>query len=357
MTGLAGSHRRYNPLLDEWVLVSPRRLERPWQGQTESAPPEDLPRYDPGCYLCPGNLRANGERNPDYPDTFAFDNDFPALDAGGGAARPARDDELLRAEPESGSCRVLCFSPRHDLTLALMSPAEVRRVVDAWAAEVSALGAREGIRHVQVFENKGAMMGCSNPHPHGQVWATTQLPTGPRRRQLTQRRYYEQHGRDLLGDYLARELEAEERVVLRNDHWVVVVPFWAVWPFETLVLPVRPVAHLPALETAERDALADVICRLTRRYENLFRCPFPYSMGWHGRPLDGEFRPYWRLHASFFPPLLRSATIRKFVVGYELAAEPQRDLTPEQAAAALRALPDRHYLEPAPEAAPTEARR
>jgi UDPglucose--hexose-1-phosphate uridylyltransferase len=359
MTGLAGSHRRYNPLLDEWVLVSPRRLERPWQGQTEPGASESLPAYDPGCYLCPGNERANGRRNPAYAETFAFDNDFPSLDDRPAAipSRRVAPDELLRAEPESGACRVLCFSPRHDLTLARMPLPAVRRVVDAWATEVAELGARDGIRHVQVFENRGAMMGCSNPHPHGQVWATGQVPTGPARRQLSQRRYYERHGRDLLGDYLARELQAQERLVLRNDHWVALAPFWAVWPFETLLLPVRPVSHLTGLEGEERDALADVLGRLTRRYDNLFRCPFPYSMAWHGRPLDGEFRPYWRLHATFFPPLLRSATIRKFVVGYELAAEPQRDLTAEQAAERLRATPDTHYLETTPDRTPTEAHR
>jgi UDPglucose--hexose-1-phosphate uridylyltransferase len=326
------------------VLVSPRRLERPWQGQVDAVPEECLPHYDPACYLCPGNLRANGERNPDYRDTFAFDNDFPALDPTP-APDPGAADELLRARPESGRCRVLCFSPRHDLTLALMRPPEVRRVVDAWAAEVTGLGGRHDVGYVQVFENKGAMMGCSNPHPHCQVWAVGQIPSGPERRLRSQRTYRERHGRDLLGDYLARELSEQERLVCRNEHWVALVPFWAVWPFETLLLPVRPVADLPGLEGVERDALADLLCRLNRRYDNLFRCSFPYSMAWHGRPVDGAEHPYWRLHASFFPPLLRSATIRKFAVGYELAAESQRDLTAEQAAERLRAMPEEHYRE------------
>jgi UDPglucose--hexose-1-phosphate uridylyltransferase len=333
------SHRRHNPLLDEWVLCSPGRLDRPWQGQTESASGDPLPAYDPACALCPGNARAKGERNPAYTRTFAFDNDFPALTApGSAAASPAARDALLRSHVEAGRCRVLCFSPRHDLTLAGMGNPEIRSVVDAWAEEVSRLGAQDGIGHVQVFENKGAMMGCSNPHPHCQIWATEHVPTAAQRRLATQRRYFQEKGRDLLGDYLSRERVEGERIVCANDHWTVVVPFWAAWPFETLVLPARTVGHLSGLFGDERDALADVLGRLNRRYDNLFGVSFPYSMSWHGQPFDSQAHPYWRLHASYFPPLLRSATVRKFVVGYELAAEAQRDFTPEDAAARLRAV-------------------
>ena len=343
-------HRRYNPLLDEWVLCSPGRLSRPWQGQTEAAVDPRLPEYDPGCYLCPGNLRANGERNPEYTTTFAFDNDFPALRPRSGPP-PAAHPGLLRSEPAFGVCRVLCFSPRHDLTLALMDAPGIRAVIDAWAAETTRLAARDGIRYVQVFENKGAMMGCSNPHPHCQVWATEHVPSGPARRLAAQRRHLEAHGRDLLGDYLAEELASGERLVCRNEHWAALVPYWAGWPFETLVIPLRAVADLPSLRPDERDAAAELLGRLNRRYDNLFRCSFPYSMGWHGAPCDGAAHPYWRLHAGYFPPLLRSATVRKFVVGYELTAEAQRDITPEEAAARLRAVPETHFLAEAEAAA------
>ena len=345
MSDRSSSHRRYNPLLDEWVLCSPGRLNRPWQGHRDVAPLEPSPPYDPDCYLCPGNLRASGERNPAYPATLAFNNDFPALTAafgteGRGPAAEFDPDVLLRSRPETGICRVLCFSPRHDLTLAKMDAAGLRAVVDCWADEVASLRARPGIRHVQVFENKGKVMGCSNPHPHGQIWATENIPSGAARRQAAQIRYFEAHGRDLLGDYLARELRENERMVLRNDHWLVLVPFWAVWPFETMVLPIRFVSDPGGLTSGERDSLADVLGRLNRRYDHLFGCSFPYSMGLHVQPADNEDRPYWRLHAAFLPPLLRSATVRKFVVGYELSAEPQRDFLPEEAAERLRAMPE-----------------
>jgi len=339
---IEGPHRRYNPLLDEWVLCSPHRLERPWQGQTELVAEERLPAHDPSCYLCPGNSRANGQKNPAYATTFAFDNDFPALLPEG---RDERIDEggLLVAETAGGRCRVLCFSPRHDLTLAEMDAPAIRGVVEAWAGEVEALGQDGRIRYVQLFENKGALMGCSNPHPHSQVWATGHVPLIPARKLAAQRAYLERHGHDLLGDYLTRELAHGERIVCRNEHWVALVPFWAVWPFEAMLVPVRRVADLPSLRPEERDALADVLRRLVVRYDNLFRCSFPYSMGWHGRPHDGGEHPYWRLHGVAFPPLLRSATVRKFLVGFELAAEPQRDLTAEAAAARLRELPEEHY--------------
>ena len=342
MPGPTTPHRRHNPLLDEWVLVSPHRLERPWQGQLETEGREVRLAYDAACYLCPGNVRAHGERNPAYKTTFAFDNDFPALlpereapAAGGG--------ELLVSEPAAGRCRVLCFSPRHDLTLAEMETGAIRAVVDAWASETETLGSLPEIRHVQVFENKGAMMGCSNPHPHGQLWATSYLPLTPARKLATQRAWFERHASDLVGDYLAEELRSGERVVCRNERWVALVPYWAVWPFELMLVPVRRVPDLPALAGDERDALADLLRRVGVRYDNLFRTSFPYSLGFHGRPTDGEQHPEWRLHAAFFPPLLRSATVRKFLVGFELAAEPQRDLTAEDAAARLRELGETHY--------------
>lgn len=344
---LASPHRRYNPLLDEWVLVSPQRLERPWQGRVEPDAGEERPAYDPGCYLCPGNARADGRRNDDYQGTFAFDNDFPALRDAPAPDAPAADD-LLSAEPARGRCRVVCFSPRHDLTLAEMEPAAIRQVVDRWAGETERLAAAAGTRYVQVFENKGALMGCSNPHPHGQVWATHHVPGIPARKTAAQHAYLERRGHDLLGAYLDRELAENERLVCRNDHWTAVVPFWAVWPFEVMLIPARRVPDLPALADEERDALADILRRVTVRYDNLFRTSFPYSMGFHGRPSDGGPHPEWRLHASYYPPLLRSASVRKFLVGYELTAEPQRDLTPEEAAARLRDLPEIHYRRGAP---------
>jgi UDPglucose--hexose-1-phosphate uridylyltransferase len=340
---LRGPHRRYNPLLDEWVLTSPHRLARPWQGQVEPSAAEQLPPFDPGCYLCPGNQRAGGARTPAYARTCVFDNDFPALLPEG--APGEYSDGLLRAETQAGRCRVICFSPRHDLTLARMAVEDILPVVETWAAEVEALSARDDIGCVQVFENKGAAMGCSNPHPHGQIWASRLVPQIPARKLAAQQRYAAAHGGDLLGDYLAQELEREERLVCRNDHWVALVPFWAVWPFETMLIPVRRVEWLPALDTAERLALADIVRRLTARYDNLFKTSFPYSMGWHGRAADGQSYPGCRLHAVYYPPLLRSATVRKFLVGYEMTAEPQRDLTAEQAAATLREQPERHYLQ------------
>ncbi len=339
---LKSPHRRYNPLLDDWVLCSPHRLERPWQGQVEEEPKETRPAYDASCYLCPGNVRANGERNPRYTSTFAFDNDFAAV-LPESPLDPVDEGGLLVAGPAIGRCRVLCFSPRHDLTLAEMDVPSIRPVVDAWASETEAIGGSAGIRYVQVFENKGAMMGCSNPHPHCQVWATGHVPVIPARKLESQRAYHAEHGRDLLGDYLQKELAESERLVCRNDHWVALVPFWAVWPFELMLVPVRRIPDLPSLCAVERDALADILHRVCVRYDNLFRTSFPYSMGFHGRPTDGEEHPWWRLHAVYFPPLLRSATVRKFLVGYELAAEPQRDLTAEDAAARLRAQSETHY--------------
>ncbi|HEU0245162.1 MAG TPA: UDP-glucose--hexose-1-phosphate uridylyltransferase [Candidatus Limnocylindrales bacterium] len=330
----AEPHRRYDPLRDEWVLVSPGRTNRPWQGGEERLQVEQRPPFDPACYLCPGNTRANGETNPAYATTYVFTNDFAAL-------RPATsdavlEDGLLRAEGEQGTCRVICFSPRHDLTLAGMDPADVRRVIDLWAAQTAELGAR--YRWVQVFENRGEAMGASNPHPHGQVWAGTALPTGIAREDASQRAYHARIGRQLLADVAAQETGGP-RVVDENEDWLVLVPFWAVWPFEVLVVPKRSFARMPDLDDAARDALAAILGATLRRYDALFGVPFPYSLGWHGAPFgDDADEDAWRLHGHAYPPLLRSATVRKFMVGYELLAEAQRDVTPEDAAARLRAV-------------------
>lgn len=335
-------HRRLNPLTGEWVLVSPHRTKRPWQGQTEKLPLEERPAYDPTCYLCPGNLRAGGVVNPVYEHTFVFENDFAALMplAVEGRVEVAG---LLQAEPVRGICRVLCFSPRHDLTLAEMPVTDIRRVVDAWAEQTAALAALPYIGYVQVFENRGAMMGASNPHPHGQIWATELVPNEPAKEAARQAAYFAQHGRPLLSDYLALEEATGERVVCANDEWVALVPFWAVWPFETMVLPRRPAATLPELDDPARDALADILKRLITRYDNLFEVSFPYSMGWHQRPCDGREYGGWWLHAHFYPPLLRSATVRKFMVGFEMLGEPQRDIPAEAAAARLRSLSEIHF--------------
>lgn len=336
------AHRRFNPLNGEWILVSPHRSKRPWQGQQEAPDIAQRPTYDPTCYLCPGNVRANGEVNPSYEGTFVFDNDFAALtpevpvgstDIGG----------LLRAEAESGVGRVICFSPRHDLTLPEMSVPDIRRVVDVWNDEFQTLGARPDINYVQIFENKGQVMGCSNPHPHGQIWAQRTVPSEPAKETVQQLAYFQQHGRSLLTDYLEIEQREQQRIVFENAHWVVLVPYWAVWPFETLIVPRRHVQDITQLTSEEKDALAEAIQQLTIRYDNLFQTSFPYSAGLHQRPTDGQEHPEWHLHMHFFPPLLRSATVRKFMVGYELLANAQRDITAEYAAQRLRELPNVHY--------------
>ena len=327
-------HRRKNPLTGQWLLVSPQRTQRPWQGQVEAGATERRPAYDPACYLCPGNRRAGGHANPAYATTFVFDNDFSALLPDGAEAATPPSDPLLVAEPVSGTCRVICFSPRHDLTLAEMVQDAIRGVVDTWAAETEALGAR--YRWVQVFENKGAVMGCSNPHPHGQIWASTALPTEAAAEDREQRRHFEVRRSPLLVDYLARERTLGTRVVAETAAFAAVVPFWATWPFETLILPRRPVRRLPELDAAERADLAVLLGTLLGGYDRLFGVSFPYSMGWHGAPFDDGPHDHWQLHAHVYPPLLRSATVKKFMVGYEMLAEPQRDLTPEQAAARIR---------------------
>ncbi|MBC8102387.1 MAG: UDP-glucose--hexose-1-phosphate uridylyltransferase [Cytophagales bacterium] len=340
-------HRRFNPLTGDWVLVSPHRTRRPWQGKQETKTPDNRPAFDPKCFLCPGNLRAEGERNPAYHDTFVFPNDFAALLPE--SIAPDSGSELLRAAPASGECRVICFSPRHDLTLPEMDTDAITRVVDVWADQIRELGAKW--RWVQVFENKGEIMGCSNPHGHGQVWAGDYLPTLPAREDERQRDYFASHGASLLLDYVADERRRGERIVVEGEHWTALVPYWATWPFEMLLLPHRrAIPRLPDLAPSERSDLAQTLRRLLIRYDNLFETSFPYSMGWHGAPtgdLQEKDTAPWQLHAHFYPPLLRSATVKKFMVGYEMMAEAQRDLTPEQAADRLRALPETHYKEQA----------
>ena len=330
-------HRRFNQLSGEWVLVSPHRALRPWQGQVETVPAATRPAYDPTCYLCPGNARAGGAQNPEYAETFVFDNDFAALKAAPAEGLPqVTHDGLLIADAESGRCRVICFTPRHDLTLADMSVPMVRRVVDTWAEEYASLGSAADIGHVQIFENKGDMMGNSNPHPHGQIWAQRSVPLHAQREADRQLAHFDAHGRTLLADYLAQELERQERVVLSNDGFVAVVPFWAVWPFETMIVSRRPVSTVAALSDTERNQFADLVQRLAARYDGLFDVSFPYSAGIHQAPTDGLAHPEWHLHMHFYPPLLRSATVRKFLVGYEMLGEPQRDITAETAAERLR---------------------
>lgn len=336
-------HRRLNPLTGEFVLVSPHRTQRPWQGKVETTPQDRRPSYDPACYLCPGNARAAGQVNPAYESTFAFDNDFAALLPEKGDSSGMESDPLFWSEQESGMCRVVCFSPRHDLSLPELSLSELEAVLTTWTEETRRLSANPGISYVQVFENKGEMMGCSNPHPHSQIWATEHLPNEPAKELARQREYLRSHGRCLLEDYLREEIRREERLVVVNEDWVALVPFWAAWPFETLVLPRKPLRTLLDLAGSDRASLADLLKRLTTRYDNLFGISFPYSMGFHQAPFDDEPHPEWTLHMHFYPPLLRSATVRKFMVGYEMLGTPGRDITPESAAERLREMSEIHY--------------
>lgn len=342
-------HRRWNPLRQSWVMVSPHRTQRPWQGEVaQKAAPSGV-AYDPDCYLCPGNTRAGGAVNPQYDSTFTFVNDYAALlpDAAGLPDAPTQvgspTSPLLVAEAARGLCKVLCFHPNHSLTLARMTQAEIRCVVDGWTKEYGELGATEWIRYVQIFENRGAMMGASNPHPHGQIWSTGFVPDEPAAETIAQNEYLSKNGRCLLCDYAAEEIRAGERVVFENEFFAVLVPWWAVWPFEVLLVSKRHVGAMPDFSNEERDSLADALKRLTTRYDNLFETSFPYTMGFHQAPTDGVEHKEWHFHAHFYPPLLRSATVRKFMVGFEMLGMPQRDITPESAAERLRACSEAHF--------------
>lgn len=335
-------HRRYNPLTGEWILVSPHRAKRPWQGQVEKIIEEVRPSYDPKCYLCPGNERIGGHINPQYTKPFSFVNDFSALltDTPEGEWS---DGELFKAESEQGICKVICFTPRHDMTIPQMEVEEIKPVIDLWQKEYLELGAKPFINYVQFFENKGSIMGCSNPHPHGQIWASKAVPVEPQKEALMQKAYFEKHGCTLLSDYLNAELKKEVRILASNDHFVALIPFWAVWPFEAMIISRKPYSSLAGMNDAVKTGLADIYKQLTVMYDNLFEVSFAYSAGIHQAPTDGQEHPYWHFHMHFYPPLLRSASVKKFMVGYEMLANPQRDITPELSAQRLRDLPKIHY--------------
>jgi len=336
-------HRRYNPLIGEWVLVSPQRAKRPWKGQKETVVEVKRPQYDETCYLCPGNTRVNKDKNPDYKGPFVFKNDFPALLNEEVSFEQEEEDELFKMNPERGLNRVICFSDDHSLTLPVMETKDIEKVITVWQDEYKKLGAMDYINHVQIFENKGSIMGCSNPHPHCQIWAQSSLPTEIAKADQNQRKYYEKHKRTLLEDYLKKELEKKERIVLENESFVVLVPFWAIWPYETMIISKRTISNILQFTEKEKEMFAAILKDLTIRYDNLFETSFPYSSGIHQAPTDGKEHPEWHFHMHFYPPLLRSASVKKFMVGYEMMAEAQRDITPEQSADILRKLPSNHY--------------
>lgn len=330
------SHKRLNILTNEWVLVSPHRAKRPWQGQQEDVPKDTRASYDPGCYLCPGNTRANGEQNPSYDSVYIFDNDFAALQDN--SPDFTTEDGLLQARSEQGICKVICFSPDHSKSLADMSAQEIHLVVQAWKDQYMTIGAKEFINYVQIFENKGSVMGCSNPHPHGQIWSQSSLPNEIVKKDNTQKAYFVKNNSSLLGDYLQQELKIGSRILYENDNFVVLVPFWAIWPYETMIVPKSHLSHIGKLQDKQELEFADAIAKITAAYDKVFDCYFPYSAGIHQAPTNGKSNEHWHFHMSFYPPLLRSATVKKFMVGYEMFGSPQRDITAEQAVNRLRDL-------------------
>jgi UDPglucose--hexose-1-phosphate uridylyltransferase len=330
------SHKRFNILTGEWVLVSPHRAKRPWQGQNEEISNEKHPTHDPNCYLCAGNTRVNGEENPKYDDVFVFINDFPALQTT--SPKFAVNEGLFKAESEQGICKVVCFSPDHSKSLADMSVENINKVVKAWQNQYTELGSNNMVNYVQIFENKGAVMGCSNPHPHGQIWSQSTLPNEVDKKDQRLKAYFSKNNSNLLGDYLKQELQENERIIYQNDAFVVLTPFWAVWPFETMIVPKKQCENITMISQQDSLNFADAISKTTKAYDKLFNCSFPYSSGIHQSPTNGEINDHWRWHMSFYPPLLRSATVKKFMVGYEMFGSPQRDITPEQAAKRLRDL-------------------
>ena len=330
------SHRRYNILTGEWVLVSPHRAKRPWQGKNEALPKKQTISYDPDCYLCPGNTRINGAVNPDYKDVYVFQNDFAALQ--NNVKEFSLDNKLLKAKSESGICKVICFSPDHSKSLGEMNKKEILKVIEAWQTEYLLLGKEKNINYVQIFENKGGIMGCSNPHPHGQIWSQSSLPNEVLKKNTNQLNYFLNQQSSLLKDYLNQELKEKERIIYENKNCVVLVPFWAIWPFETMIIPKKHQQNISTLDGKETEDFAEAILVITKTYDKLFECSFPYSSGIHQAPTDNKNNQHWHWHMSFYPPLLRSATVKKFMVGYEMFGMPQRDITPEQAALRLKAL-------------------
>ena len=336
------SHTRLNILTGDWILVSPHRMKRPWQGKTEEIITDVRPAHDANCYLCPGNKRSDGSQNPDYKEPFAFVNDFSAL-LENTPSSVSDESNLLVAKSESGICKVICFSPQHNLTLPQMNVTEIEKVINLWQDEFKTLSQNSTIKYIQIFENKGEIMGCSNPHPHGQIWASSSVPLELSKETAQQKKYYQQHGRSLLSDYLNIELQKQERIILENEHFVALIPFWAVWPYETMLISKRHVQDITIFTTEEKNALAEILRQLTIKYDNLFNISFPYSAGMHQAPVNDGEHDEWHWHMHFYPPLLRSATVKKFMVGYEMLANPQRDITPEQAAENLKNLPAIHY--------------